>query len=310
MRILPWIAVLAFGAVLVGCGAPADDPSSVHDLRVLAATMEPPERMTPDCASFDNPPDTLFDGPTTMTALVVDPTGAGRNLDFTLSACVDATNDPRCDLNPAETVLVGSGSQPAGTWVFSVDPASLQLADGSRLWKQILARDPAAGRAGFWLPLVLHLKAGTDDIYAQKLMVYSCALFPDSAPNHNPQLSPLDRNGAVWDPGDTSPFNDTLVLSLEPFDDRTESYVEPSATFQPVELKEGWDISWHSTLGTFNPAESKGATGTAADGRRSTTWDPDDTPATPAVKFWVVVRDGRGGVAWLERTADRVTGSP
>ena len=296
----------AFG---VGCGVPSDDVSLVHDLRILGVTADPPELMTPDCASFDNPPDNLFDAPGTFRALLADPLGAGRNLDYDLKACV-SQSDTRCDQDPDQTVAITSGSMPAGDWSFPLSPGELTLADGSRLWKKALASALDSGQAGFWLPIVLHVKAGTEEIFAQKLMVLSCHTYSDSAANTNPDLPDLLRNGEVWAPDDHTPFADDLTLELAPFDDRREHYVEPDINLKPVELDETWRISWFTTLGGFTPVSADGAIGTVDDPKRHAKWESTDTVPTPNVQFWVVVRDGRGGMSWLSRSADHIAPPP
>src|SRR5688500_5807684 len=75
------------------CVGPEDTPSNVKDLRVLAMRMDPPELLAEECSTE---PAVLADTlvrPVRLTALIPDPAGEGRDLDYTLWACASQDDD-------------------------------------------------------------------------------------------------------------------------------------------------------------------------------------------------------------------------
>jgi hypothetical protein len=63
-------------AAFTSCVGPTDDPSQVHDLRVLAADAEPPELMATSCSS-DPTAQLGFLRPVRVRWLIADPNGQG-----------------------------------------------------------------------------------------------------------------------------------------------------------------------------------------------------------------------------------------
>ena len=101
-----WLAGFASGCVAlaaVGCGE-LDTADRVHDLRLLAMKAEPPEQVLPVAFLADGgvvayPP---ADGgtprvpplaPVTVTALVADPAGEGREVTYRFSTCAQLESD-------------------------------------------------------------------------------------------------------------------------------------------------------------------------------------------------------------------------
>src|SRR4051794_15934495 len=100
--------------VLAGGGGSQDDPSQVHDLRVLAAQMNPPEIMvTPpmgtSCFGLFGGLAQAFSGgsdaglgallpilpflqPVNMTWLIEDPDGGGRDIAYDIAACASTSD--------------------------------------------------------------------------------------------------------------------------------------------------------------------------------------------------------------------------
>src|SRR5688500_1753663 len=81
---LVWLA-------LVACVGPEDNPTSVKDLRVLGITLDPPELMAPSCPNPETglTPELVAPlvRPVAFTALVQDPNGLGRKLQYEIWAC-------------------------------------------------------------------------------------------------------------------------------------------------------------------------------------------------------------------------------
>ncbi len=89
------MALAVFGSTLValgGCVGPEDVPSNVKDLRVLGIKVEPPEILAERCIRGADDPGAqqvlaAYAQPLEYTALIQDPTGAGRPIDYRLYAC-------------------------------------------------------------------------------------------------------------------------------------------------------------------------------------------------------------------------------
>lgn len=300
----PLVSLLVLGAACVGA---EDNPSNVHDLRVLGVKLEPPELMAPTCA-FTPEALAVFSAQVRYTALIADPAGEGRALHFELFACA-SPSDRTCSAEE-DRILLGSGDvAPAAsrTWLelgLLLRPGVLQLPDRTALLQRVLELDTYQGLGGIRLPLVLHLTAGAEEIWASKLMVFSCAYFPESGQNVNPVLPGVRLNNVPWGEGDVpvlggGPFE----VTPEDFAALQEPYVVPALDLSKVELSESWRLSWYADLGTFSPGNTGGADPGGGEGRHRTEWRPPREASEQDVHFWFVVRDGRGGLTWLARTA-------
>jgi hypothetical protein len=300
---------------LCACAPDMDEPTLVHDLRVLGVSTDPPELLLPSC---EDSPEVLAALDTEMEyrALIVDPQGQGRELAYQLYACADA-EDLACS-DPADQVLLAEGHTRAGELSRAIRPGGRALPDGSALLKRVLENDDYAGLGGVRLPLVLRLEAGEERIHAQKLLVYSCPLVEGMRANRNPQLPGLLLQGAPWpetEGAQTSALPELhgpgpFVVQAEDFRALEESYVMADVELEPVPATESWTLAWHASLGKFNLAQTGGTDFGGQESRNRVEWTPldgdDDAlviPEPQVVTFWVVVRDGRGGQSWLSRQA-------
>ena len=285
------------------CVGSEDNPSKVKDLRVLAMRMEPPELLAETCSSTD--PLALADTlvrPVRLTALIPDPAGEGRELDYTLWACASQSDDTCRE----ERVELARGVTKGGELVLELfpGPGAARLQDGSFLAQKVLDKDTYKGLGGMRLPLVLWVRGGDEQVYAQKLMVYGCRFFPEMKANVQPRLPGVLLEGQPMDaevPRELSgpgPFK----LEAQDFSALEESYVVPSFELKPVRLREAWELSWHTTLGTFQPNQTGGADYGGGEGRHRVEWRPPRDAQAQEVRFWVVARDGRGGMSWVTRT--------
>lgn len=323
--------VVAAMLVMLGCTPPLPDPTAVVDLRVLAASLETPEVLIAPCdprllVSLSGGDVNAIDPavaarlamigqrPLTYRALVVDPTGNGRELTYRLRACAN-TGDRECN-NTDDFVELTSGKRPAGEWVFALDGSSSDkpflgtsiLPDGNLLLLEAISQDNSRGLGGIRIPVMLEVRAPETDehIYAQKLMVVQCQFFPTMRENVTPVLPGLLINGEPW-PEDLVPqLSGNAEVRIEPTDfaELEEPYTVPSLQLTPVSLVESWKIAWYTTFGAMASFETGGTNFDGNTERQRNRWRPDATATGPReVSFFFVVRDGRGGQSWLTRRA-------
>ncbi len=297
LLLIPALVALGMSA----CVGPDDDPSQVHDLRVLGISIEAPELMASDCSGSVAPVE--FASQVTFTALIVDPKGEGRQLPFELLACASPTDDRTCAVEQ-DRVRLAQGTTSAGELVLSLRPGLAILPDGTFLLQRVIDQDSYRGLGGIRMPLVLHLGQGEQEVYAQKLMVFTCKLFPSMNPNVTPHLPGLQFNGQPWREDNVLQLQGNQGYKIQPddFSALEEEYVVPSFDLKEVHLRESWKISWHTDLGKISPTETGGTDLGGQESRHLVEWTPGRA-GTQDVQFWVVVRDGRGGESWLKRRA-------
>ncbi|HZN94952.1 MAG TPA: hypothetical protein VFB81_19700 [Myxococcales bacterium] len=306
------LAALVAALAGAGCVSIPDDPTTVHDLRVLGISMEPPELMAPVCPSLSGGQITIpeedlatYAAQVTLRALLVDPAGNGRPISYELFAC-SSLGDRTCE-KETETVLIASGQTTAGAFTHTFRPGTILLPNGQPLLFQVLQNDTVYhGLGGIRVPLVLHVGAQGEEIFAQKIMLYSCQFFPDQQANVTPALPGMNMNGNPWP-------EEPEVLQLTgrgPFrtlpDDMAalqEPYVVPSipdqnGTVTRIDLVESWKLSWYTDYGTFSSATTGGTDASGRESRHNDEWRLPANAEERDVTYWVVVRDGRGGLSW------------
>jgi hypothetical protein len=286
---------------LLGCLGPEDVSSKVVDLRVLGMAVEPPEIMSPVCD------DSLAAGVpwaafVEVKALLADPKGQGRTLSYELYACAQLTD--RTCAKDADRLYLAQGTTTDDEVAVRIQPGAAVLPSGQSLLSRVLELDTFGGLGGIRLPLVLRVFAQEEEIYAQKLMVYSCRFFPEMKANLTPRLPGLLLNGEPWaeDALPTLKGRREQKISTEEFAGLQEPYVVPSFDLQPVFLEESWKISWHADAGLLSAEETGGVDFGGTPGRHQLTWKPSKLDLfARTVTLWAVVRDGRGGTSWLLR---------
>ncbi len=305
---------IAIAAVsLAACAGPEDVPSNVHDLRVLGVSLDFPELLAPQCPDFSDPdgldPSGLisFLAPIQYRALIADPKGDGREIEWELFACADRF-DRDCS-EEAQRKMLASGLTREGVLELGLDGLALtKLPDDQLLLERVLELDPYKGLGGIWMPLNLHLKASDEEIWASKLMVFNCNFFPGASPtmsqNVNPALPGVTVDGTEWPEDEVRELSGPGPFVMHPleFDSLQEPYVVPSFELQPVHFTEAWEIDWHAELGRFSP-NGTGGQDVPGEVRHRVEWSPPGDATEQDVRFWFVVRDGRGGLSWITRTA-------
>jgi hypothetical protein len=320
MRRLALFAVLV---TLAACAGNQDNPTNAHDLRVLGMSFEPPMLFAQVCpvseSAWLDPRLAVLTGPVALTTLIVDPAGEGRAISWDLTACA-SPGDRTCGTGPSYRLNSGTTGpgelrittqRLAGQNPEELKPGNLGVPEflagtGTPLLQEVITKDPSTFLGGFNMPLVLHLKAGDEEIYAEKLMVFHCKLMPGMAVNHTPIVPGLQLQGESWPEASIPELQGggPFAVIPEDFTDRLEKYVLPSYTFKPVQLSELWQISWRADLGSFSPGNTGGTGFDGMEvGKHKTEWSPGEGATERDVTFYAVVRDGRGGESWLVRKA-------
>ena len=231
-------AALLLTLVVASAGAGCtnfEDPTTVIDLRMLAAVVAPSEIILDADLSDPSAPvvDPANNPPVTVTPLIVDPRGNGRKVTYTISAC---PNDPFAPAPPGGGQ--GGGAFPSGgarttvgsalcdedsptTWVLTpnpidngqpavVAPTVDQLTVA--FMKDVFPDQYGNFHGGFDLgmPLTLDIKvdAEGEQIRAVKRVLYWARRIDDAQmPNQNPTIDMVDvfyeRDDATFDPIDT-----------------------------------------------------------------------------------------------------------
>ena len=320
--------VTLVGLFAGGCNVGQENPTTVHDLRVLGMQFEPPEVMMVGCdarlllgalagaadgGTISLPPQfQLLLGlyasrQLEFTALIADPTGAGRSLDYRLLGCANR-GDRECK-NEGDFVVLSKGTTTGGELKLTVAPGIQFLNDGmaTPLLLEVINQDTFKGLGGIRVPVVLELSAADtgEKIYAQKLMVYTCQFFPTMKQNITPVLPGIKFDGDVWPEGEVKKVKGKQDFPLVPVDFTAleEPYVVPSIQLSPVNLTESWKVTWMTTSGTMSPYESGGTDFAGTSERHKASWKPDQKATEGKdVEFYFVVRDGRGGNSWTKRS--------
>lgn len=326
MRTLSLILVLLSSAA---CVTGQDDPTQVKDLRVLGMRMEPPEVLMKGCnaglllgslnqasdgGSISLPPQfaallgLYASTPITFTALIADPNGNGRQINYRLRGCANR-GDRDCN-NEGDFVELSTGKTTAGELKLTIAPGIQFLDDGlaTPLLLEVINQDTFKGLGGIRVPVVLELAAADtgETIYAQKLMVYTCQFFPNVKQNVTPVLPGIEVDGGVWPEDEVKEFSGKAEVPLLPsdFSALEEDYVVPTLALKPLALHEAWKVTWMTTSGTMSPYNTGGTDFVGTVGRQNAKWKPDPSATEPQdVEFYFVVRDGRGGNSWTKRRA-------
>jgi len=328
--------VVLVGLLLVasamGCVMAEDNPTRLRDLRVIGMRFEPPEVLMQGCdarlllgslagagaadgGSIAVPPQfQLLIGlyaatPLKFEALIADPSGGGRDLNYRLLGCANR-GDRNCD-NEGDYVLLEEGITKGGVLSTTVAPGIQFLNDGTSdagtpLLIEVIQQDTFKGLGGIRVPVVLELSAPDtgEKIYAQKLMVYTCQFFPTMTQNVTPRLPGVLFNKVPWGADELIEIRGRSEWEMVPedFTALEEPYVVPTIQLKPLELVESWKVTWMTSSGTMSPYTTGGTDFVGTTGRHRAVWTPDQISNEPTdVTFHIVVRDGRGGSSWLTR---------
>jgi hypothetical protein len=354
MRRLPFGAAAL--ALALACTPDFDSPSTVKDLRVLAVNADTPEVLVdvgrlatittlPPPAEL---PALLAEAqmmlpdsfpPVTLTPLIADPRGEGREVELRVAVCGDtgAGRDRGRDEGPGgvrdvtgrgacrESAVLASGVRviagPDGElgWQVAFNPTKPMLAAA-------LATDTFG--AVFGLPLSIELTAaapaGTDPlerVIARKRVVFMPRLAPDQVANKNPIITRLsyrtEENGPATDFDLADPLRAPPTVSLggelwlEPEKGETEKYLarnydRATAQLLTEEATEALRYAFFATAGSFSPGSTTTDPPVLRDNPVIDLKSKYEAPATldpgqsDLVHIWVVTRDERAGSSWVK----------
>jgi len=283
-------AGLAIALCAAACTPSFQSASDVLDLRVLAIRAEPPE------AFVDLDGGTVE--PVEVRVLVADPRPR-RGLSVSAAVCLP-TDTRRCDEGQRLDLPPQQGGDP-GERRFRVEvPAPLVVA--------ALQDDRLKGLGGIRVQFSVTVDDGDPNgpVAAEKTLLYSAV--PEEAANHNPDIAAVDvfREDGTTErlgPGGTIQLGRFEQVGVRPVPGEgaagPESYVTTDLQGREVRLREQLQYSFFST--------------SAAEWDRDRADEPLPELEPPAGgiarlrsvragtgTFWIVVRDGRGGLGWIE----------
>jgi hypothetical protein len=291
-----WSLMVAL--VALGCQE-FQDPSTVIDLRLLAAQLDPPEVIQDPAASAAVA--------VTFTPLLLDPRGEGRAVAYTLRACA---NDPTAPSAPGAGAQA-SGNYPAGgarssvgsarcpadgptSWTLPVEPplgapgaARIPVTLTSEQITAAFAADVFLGHlkqahGGFdlGLPIDFELTAtagGESVVGLKRLVIWPAPLSPEHRANQNPMVTEVLAY-ADRDPVSTLPRGPVTVVGADPLVVRAGArvWLEPRGALAEPYLTtivdrltdktttvavpaETLRHSFYATAGKFDPHESSTA---------------------------------------------------
>ncbi|MFL5417934.1 MAG: hypothetical protein ACJ78Y_18185 [Myxococcales bacterium] len=280
----------------LACTPDLDGPEIVRDLRILAVQAEPPE------ASIDLQTGAIE--PVTVRILVVDPVEKERGMSMNGALCFP-TDSGRCDEVPSVAIgppdspgpssAIQAGATPS--WTVQVPPAIVQAA---------VQQDDLKGFGGVRVQFSLQVDNGDPHgpVFAEKILLFSP---PGETVNHNPRIESLEltRDGVpagtlqAGDPLSVRVGVETGILPhLATAEGGAETYTAIDLRGKAVTLTEAPRYSFFTTSsGDLDVATADEPL-------------PGTTPLEGLVRFtalrrgagtlWIVVRDGRGGLGWLE----------
>ncbi len=304
--------------VAPGCGADFEDPSIVIDLRMLAASADPPEIIFP----IDADPETFPVPDVEICALVADP-DASRDLAFEMGACAP-TESGRCDEPDEPFFSFDSGivedpdEAPDSVRLCGTLRANPLLVD---ILELSIRDDPTQGFSSVAVQIEMFIKpsGGSDDdgIYGFKRALFAPQLPAERTANTNPRLDDvlMGRNPAAdptaavalrrcadddAEPIIVAPQEIIELIPSEP-DGVREDYVLPTFDGGSRMFTENMSYAWFATDGEWK-RETTGGPKDAFGNEPllETEWTAPDVDEVTDVDLWVVQRDERGGATWYE----------
>jgi hypothetical protein len=309
------------------CTPDFENITTIKDLRLLAIAASPAEVLVAEAslASADRATIEAQLPEFTVSALVVDPAGAGRAVSYRVEACgndpLEGNSDPTGRAGRVAATVAQAPCPTGSTMV--AEGSALPAADGSLVleirftptFDLLLAAvraDPLGIELGLPLKLSFVVGAGAESVVAVKRVLLSPRLSPTQQPNANPEIDTLlwrrDRSEAAV------PLDEAVPLPLrpgarlrigpapgdaEPYEARSYSREERQFVTEMVPA-ETLRYAFFATAGTFGP----GNTSTEASLLRTNEQlDLESVYSAPGqgprlVDIFVIVRDERTGASW------------
>ena len=256
-------ALLIAALALAGCPAGLEEQSHISKLRVLAVRADPPELILDPDAGLPS---------TTLTALAVTPAGEAESVRFSL--CTEISTAPSPTLPcPGDAGIDLPDAGPLAARLDLSDPRILELAASVQF-----DAGPVIPALDQGVPLLVGFSARSGDEQLDGFETITLRTPARSPPDFNPQLTDLQIDAV------SAGKKVRLQPITAPKDDSSKRYL----------------FSFFATAGSISSLHS---TDTTASGGSAPTWVEWTAPDAPQqVRLWVVVRDGRGGTDWLERS--------
>jgi hypothetical protein len=299
-------ATLTAASFATGCASDFEKQSQVTKLRVLGVQAEPAELLiTPDGGLPK----------TTLTAFAIEPSGAA--ITTRMAICLQQGTLPQpdmaCpgdagidlpdagplaarldladpDLQAAAAAFLAAGTADGGSADGGLEAA---LAQGVPLLYGFDLRAPAYGNADGGPP-------PTPGYDVQRLIGLGTVTLrtapAGSTPNQNPRLHALSADGVELKADGTSTLKAGVKVTLLPIPESDAK--EPTSTTSAG--VESLNFSFYATDGDLDALRSTDTTATGQPGISSVDYTPPALAPGKPVRIWVVVRDGRGGMGWLE----------
>jgi len=212
----------------------------------------------------------------------------------------------RCE-DPAQTTVLVEGPCSDGVTAFEVIfPRDLL--------ERVRAADSTEGYSGLAVWVELVVTGDNEERHALKSVVFSAESPPGRVANSNPVITGLRLDGAdpVFPENIPWQAGQTIRMEVARTDDSKEAYVLPTFDGGIVNLKEYMHFSFYADGGKFSESSTtdkpNNFMNVSADEEVPidlfVDWTApiDGGTATPQVRFWFVLDDGRGGVDWMQAT--------
>ncbi len=273
------LATLLVATILAaGCDEPFPPETLVDRLRILAVKVEPPEVDVYETVD--------------LSALVADPNGGGRALAFIWAVCMfeftDAASDIPCP-GPDSYAIPGDGpeatlSMPGLIAWLAEQGFDLDLGEG-----QVPVDD---------IPMLIGLQVDADDESLRAVKRIKVRLQGDEPPNTNPVLAGLElEDETIGD--DPRTLEVGAKYTLEPLvAEGSRDLFLPEG--EEDERLEDHLFSWFATTGDFSDQRTILDVDSHGNPLQDNEWKLGDEYGDHTL--WLVVRDGRYGVDWLEYT--------
>jgi hypothetical protein len=256
--------------LLTACPSGLEEQSHISKLRVLGVRADPPELVLQPDAGLPS---------ATLTALAVTPSGAAQSVRFALCTQITSAPDPSLDCPGDGGIDLPDAGLLAGRLDLA-DPRIAEFAAAAQLDAGVFNSGGFAAALDQGVPLLVGFTAATD---LQSLGGFQTITL------RSPARGPAGANPEIVDLriGDGSDVLAGQTVRLQPVtaakDDDTKRYL----------------FSFFATAGSMSSLHS---TDTTSTGQSAPTWVDWTAPdVQQQVHVWVVLRDGRGGTAWLDK---------
>jgi hypothetical protein len=327
----PVLLAAAAAAAIAGlpwaCTPDFDNITTIKDLRLLAIAATPAEVLV-DPATLTSADRATIEAQLpefTVSALVVDPAGAGRAVSYQVEACGNDPLEGNADPSgrPGRVgATVAQAPCPTGSTRVA-EGSALPAADGTvvlpiaftpsfDLLAAAVRADPLGIELGLPLKLSFVIRAGAEEVVAVKRVLLSPRLSPDQQPNANPVIDALlwrpDRDAAAMplDPAVPLPLRRGTRLRIgptpgdaEPYEARSYSREQRRFVTEAVSA-ETLRYAFFATAGTLGPGNTSTEPSLL---RTNAQVDLESVYSAPSegprlVDIFVIVRDERTGASW------------